>query len=213
MARAMKDSGVEWIGEIPQGWGVAPMGSLFDERKHKNLHSEERNLLSLSYGKIVRKSMSSNEGLLPANFLSYNIIETGDIVFRLTDLQNDQKSLRSGLVMERGIITSAYTTVTPVEDVDCRYCNFYFRACDQEKALYGMGAGVRQSMRYDDLKRLPLLLPPLSEQRRIADYLDKRCAAIDFIITTRQKQLDRLEDYRKALIFAYVTGKKEVPVA
>jgi type I restriction enzyme S subunit len=56
-----------------------------------------------------------------------------------------------------------------------------------------------------------IAVPPLSEQQRIADYLDERCAAIDSVIDTRTRQLERLDDYRRALIFAYVTGKKEVP--
>ena len=209
----MRDSGVEWIGEIPETWGVEPLRQFFIERKHKNKNGKENNLLSLSYGRVVRRSIDATDGLLPANFLGYNIVERNDLVLRMTDLQNDQKSLRSGLVTERGIITSAYIALAPKAGVESRYHNYLQRAYDQLKVYYNMGGGVRQGVNYDVLKRIPVLVPPISEQQRIADYLDERCAAIDSIIGTRTKQIERLDDYRKALVFAYVTGKKEVPVA
>lgn len=96
--RQMKDSGIEWIGQIPQTWDEHPIYYYFAERKNKNIFGQEQNLLSLSYGKIIRKDINSTEGLLPENYNGYNIVYAGDIVMRLTDLQNDQRSLRTGLV-------------------------------------------------------------------------------------------------------------------
>ena len=104
---AYKDSGVEWIGEIPEGWEVVNLSALATQRKRKNIGSIEGNVLSLSYGRIKRRIID-NSGLLPESFETYNVIEPGDIVLRLTDLQNDQVSLRVGRSDERGIITSAY---------------------------------------------------------------------------------------------------------
>lgn len=92
MARVMKDSRVEWIGEIPEGWGTNTAFQLFTQVKNKNEGLKEHNLLSLSYGKIKRKSIETVSGLLPESFDGYNIIEPDDIVLRLTDLQNDQIS-------------------------------------------------------------------------------------------------------------------------
>ena len=89
--------------------------------KNKNKDLSEKSLLSLSYGKIKRKSIETTEGLLPESFDGYNIIEDGDVVLRLTDLQNDHTSLRVGLVTERGIITSAYTTPRPSEECITKY--------------------------------------------------------------------------------------------
>ena len=103
----MKDSGIEWVGNIPVHWDVRPLYYYFAERKKKNYLGQEQNLLSLSYGKVIRKDINTSEGLLPDSFNGYNIIEPGDIVLRLTDLQNDKRSLRTGLVKEHGIITSA----------------------------------------------------------------------------------------------------------
>ena len=108
MAREMKDSGIEWIGDIPKHWTVHPIYCYFSERKNKNFSMKEHNLLSLSYGKIIKKDINALGGLLPASFNTYNIVERDDIIIRPTDLQNDKKSLRTGLVQEKGIITSAY---------------------------------------------------------------------------------------------------------
>ena len=104
----MKDSGIEWVGKIPKGWSVNVLFQLITQVKNKNVGLKEKNLLSLSYGKIKRKNIETTDGLLPASFDNYNIIEENDIVLRLTDLQNDHTSLRVGRVTERGLITSAY---------------------------------------------------------------------------------------------------------
>ena len=90
----MKDSNIQWVGKIPAYWVQHPLYYYFIEHKHKNFLGEENNLLSLSYGKIIRKDINTDEGLLPDNFNSYNIIEKNDIVLRLTDLQNDKRSCR-----------------------------------------------------------------------------------------------------------------------
>lgn len=110
----MKDSGVEWLGEIPAGWALRQAGQLADQAKVPNEGMIETNLLSLSYGKVKRRDINAADGLLPASFETYNVIEPNDIVLRFTDLQNDQKSLRVGRATERGIITSAYVTVRPL---------------------------------------------------------------------------------------------------
>ena len=105
-----KDSGIEWIGSIPSHWRVHTLYQLVIQVKEKNSNLQEKNLLSLSYGKIKRKDIDSPDGLLPASFDGYNIIEDGDIVLRLTDLQNDHTSLRVGLATERGIFPGIFDT-------------------------------------------------------------------------------------------------------
>lgn len=114
----MQDSGIEWIGEIPKHWEVHPVYVYFEEGKTKNYRMQEQNLLSLSYGRIIRKDINTNGGLLPASFNTYNVVEAGDIIIRPTDLQNDKRSLRTGLVKEQGIITSAYIDLRPKKDVN-----------------------------------------------------------------------------------------------
>lgn len=201
----MKPSGIEWIGDIPDDWEVRKLLSLFKEHKDRNKNLEEQNLLSLSYGKIKRKDINNNDGLLPASFETYNIVEKGDIVFRLTDLQNDKRSLRTGIVTQRGIITSAYVTIRPKIKLDSRFYHYLYHMYDICKVFYGMGDGVRQGMGFEDLKNIPTLIPPLKTQQRIADYLDEKCGEIDATIAKQKESIEKLKAYKQSLISETVT--------
>lgn len=207
----MKDSCIEWVGLIPATWGIHPLYYYFGERKAKNYNLKEQNLLSLSYGKIIRKDINANGGLLPANFCSYNIVENGDIIVRPTDLQNDKRSLRTGLVTEHGIITSAYIDLMPKSGVNSKYFHYLLHAYDIMKVFYNMGNGVRQGLNYSEFSKLLVVEPSEEEQQEIVDYLDDKCAEIDFIIEAKKEQLMVLDKYKKTIIYEYVTGKKEVP--
>lgn len=206
----MKDSGIEWVGEIPAHWLVHPVYYYYGERKNKNYLGKEDNLLSLSYGRVVRKDINTSDGLLPESFNTYNIVETGDIIIRPTDLQNDKRSLRTGLVKEHGIITSAYIDLCPIKQVDSRYFYFLLHAYDVMKVFYNMGNGVRQGLNYSEFSRLMVFEPPYDEQVAMADYLEAKVEEVDVVISDKKAQLATLDEYKKSLIFEYVTGKKEV---
>ena len=92
-----KDSRVEWLGEVPEHWDTQPLFGVATERSESNSGMLDDNLLSLSYGRIVQKDIESNDGLLPESFETYQVVRPGDLVFRLTDLQNDKRSLRTAL--------------------------------------------------------------------------------------------------------------------
>lgn len=203
--REMKDSGIEWVGIIPSHWIIHPVYYYFGERKNKNKFGQEDNLLSLSYGKIIRKDINTSEGLLPESFNTYNIAEKGDIVIRPTDLQNDKRSLRTGLVRERGIITSAYICLKPIKDIDSRFFNYQLHSYDVIKVFYNMGNGVRQGLNFSEFSHLLVFEPPLDEQRRIADYLDAKCTEIDALTADIQTQIDTLEQYKRSVITEAVT--------
>lgn len=208
----MKYSGIDWIGETPKNWSVKKISNYFSQVKDKNDNLQEENLLSLSYGSVIRRSINSTDGLLPANFKSYNVVELGDIVLRMTDLQNDKVSLRTGFVPEKGIITSAYITIRTNHENDIlpKYIQLYLHSFDIYKGFYGMGSGVRQNVTYNDIKKLELLVPSIKEQQEIVSYLDEQTARIDKLIEDKIKVIQELENYKKSLIYEYVTGKKEV---
>jgi type I restriction enzyme S subunit len=170
-----------------------PLGYCVSEVRRKNLGGREQNLLSLSYGRIIRKDIDSAEGLLPESFDTYNIVEQGDTVLRLTDLQNDQRSLRVGLVEGRGIITSAYVTVRPSSRVNERFLNYFLKMMDFRKDFYALGAGVRQSLKFEELRGVQVAVPGLAVQRAIADYLDTETARIDALIAKKQRMIELLE--------------------
>lgn len=203
--RLMKNSGIEWIGEIPKEWTINSISQLFSQVKNKNTDLQETNLLSLSYGKIKRKNIETTDGLLPDSFDGYNIVELNDIVLRLTDLQNDHKSLRVGLVTERGIITSAYLTIRNHSESIAKFLYFYLHAFDISKGFYGMGAGVRQGLNWDGIKWLKILSPSIPEQQAIADFLDTQCSHIDSVIEKTRAAIEEYKKLKQSVITQAVT--------
>lgn len=203
--REMKDSKIQYVGLIPKDWNIYPLYMFFGERKNKNYALQEKNLLSLSYGKIIRKDIDTVGGLLPSSFNTYNIVEKNDVILRPTDLQNDKRSLRTGLVQERGIITSAYIDLKPFSNVNAAYFHYLLHAYDIMKVFYNMGNGVRQGLNYDEFSKLLVLCPSDEEQKKIVNLLDKQCSEIDSLSADIQSQIDTLEAYKRAIITETVT--------
>lgn len=203
--REMKDSGIEWVGAMPRAWKMNTIAQIFLQVKCKNTGLQEKNLLSLSYGKVKRKSIDTVEGLLPESFDGYNIIEKDDIVLRLTDLQNDHTSLRVGLAEERGIITSAYLTIRNRSNFCPKYLYYYLHSFDIAKGFYGMGAGVRQGLNWDGVKWLKILAPSVPEQERIAAFLDAECAEIDAVLEKTRASIEEYKKLKQAVITQAVT--------
>ena len=201
----MKDSGISWVGEIPKEWTIMPLYCFYSERKNKNIFGAENNLLSLSYGKVIRKDINTSEGLLPSNYNGYNIVEAGDIIIRPTDLQNDKRSLRTGLSKERGIITSAYIALKPKNGINSRFYHYLLHTYDILKVFYNMGNGVRQGLNYDEFAKLIVYSPSDTEQQRIAEFLDRACGKIDGLKADIQVQIDTLEQYKRSVITEAVT--------
>lgn len=199
-----KDSEVEWIGRIPASWDLRPLFTVASESKISNKGMIENNLLSLSYGRIIQKDIETLGGLLPESFETYQVVNENDIIFRLTDLQNDKRSLRSAICRERGIITSAYVAVTP-KKIRSKFMHYLMRSYDEIKVFYNLGSGMRQSLKYDELKRLPLVTPPESDQKQVEDFLDRETARIDNLIAEKQTFINLLKEKRQALISHVVT--------
>lgn len=200
----MKDSGVVWIGEIPQGWKIKRMKDCFIAN---NRSQPNNTVLSLSYGKVIVKDMDEKKGVTPESYDSYQGVHPGDVILRLTDLQNDQKSLRVGRATTKGIITSAYLCVSS-RSLNDRYSAYLLHDVgDIQKLFYGLGGGVRQSMKFADLAELLFSLPPLSEQLAIAEYLDQQTQQFDAQLATLEEQAQVLKEIRKAIIHEAVTGK------
>ena len=202
----MKDSGIEWIGEVPEHWEVKPFFALVTELNRKNVGLVETNILSLSYGNIIQKPETRNMGLTPESYETYQIVESGEIVFRFTDLQNDKRSLRSAQVTQRGIITSAYMAVKP-QSIDSTYFAWLMRSYDLCKVFYAMGGGLRQSLKFEDVRRLPVLIPPVDEQSAITNTINAGTARIDALVEKTEQSITLLKERRAAFITAAVTGQ------
>jgi type I restriction enzyme S subunit len=198
--------GIEWAPNKPKHWVEVPFFTLGVEVSVKNRSMEENNLLSLSYGEIVQKDIETNEGLLPESFETYQIIDQGDLVFRFTDLQNDKKSLRSAHSTQRGIITSAYLAFRP-KNCNPEFLSYQMRAWDLMKVFYAMGSGLRQSLKFSDVKRMPILLPPIDEQNAIVKALKAQHQVSQKLQTEVERAIELLKERRSTLISEAVTGK------
>lgn len=207
----MKDSGIPWIGQIPSHWDMKYLFQIAREHYFSNKEVHHQNLLSLSYGKIVRKDINTTDGLLPASFDTYQIIEPGNIVFRFTDLQNDHKSLRVGLTKETGIITSAYVVVEVDEDYILPEFFYYtLHSFDIKKLFYSMGGGLRQSLNYNGIRKLNIPIPPIQEQKGIVSYIEEKTDRIETMIRALESEIAHLSEYKQRLISDVVTGQINV---
>ena len=206
----MKDSGISWIGMIPEHWELRKLSQVSYEHYISNKDVHHQNLLSLSYGRIIRKDINTTEGLLPASFDTYQIVEEGNIVLRLTDLQNDHKSLRVGLVKEEGIVTSAYVCLGVYNSMIPSYLYNVLHSYDIKKLFYSMGGGLRQNLNWQGMKKIDIPLPPLDEQKAIVAYIEEKCQKIDTLVSELQAEIDYMKEYKQRLIADCVTGQVNV---
>jgi type I restriction enzyme, S subunit len=201
------DSQIEWLGLMPKSWAQCRISDVALPNKVKNTALTEKNLLSLSYGQIIRKDINTTFGLLPDSFDGYQIVNSGTMVLRLTDLQNDQKSLRVGWVKQRGIITSAYLCLNLHKSKLLAGFSYYLLyTYDISKVFYWFGGGLRSTMRFDDIKALPFFIPPKRDQQEIATYLDSATTQIDQKIDLLTRKSEHYEKLKKTLINQTVTS-------
>lgn len=212
----MKDSGIEWIGEVPKHWVTIRIGNAFSIRNERNyLPMEQVQLLSLYSGKGVfptGEEGTTNSGNHAQTVADYKIVKKNDIVVNI--ILAWMGSL--GISNYNGVVSPAYDVYIPNEEkVVPHYYHYVFRTSGIANECYRYGRGIMM-MRWrtysSEFKRIHVPFPPLAEQQQIADYLDTKCSEIDAIIADKKRQRGILAEYKKSLIYEYVTGKKEVPV-
>ncbi|SFR52604.1 restriction endonuclease subunit S [Thiomicrospira sp. ALE5] len=205
----MKDSGIDWIGQIPAHWSLQPGFMIFSESKRINKGMVDDSVLSLSYGNIILKPKEKLVGLVPESFETYQLVQPGDIIVRCTDLQNDKTSLRTGISKFYGIITSAYLNLRVKTEV-ADYIYSYLHALDITKVIYKFGSGLRQNLSFNDFKHMKIVVPPIEEQKDIVEFIQTKSQKIDQAIALQQQQIDKLKEYKTTLINSAVTGKIKI---
>lgn len=207
----MKDSGIEWIGEIPQAWDVLKTKYCFRYKKEiAGINSDKFDRLALTMQNVIKRAKDDSNGLQPEKFETYQILRRNELVFKLIDLQNVSTS-RVGLSPYDGIVSPAYIIITPQSNISAKYAEKYYYTLWKNQIFNALGDdGVRSNLGKDDLLNIPIPVPSLAEQERIAEFLDAKCAEVDALIAEKLNQLATLEEYKKSVIFEYVTGKKEV---
>ncbi|MEG0692306.1 MAG: restriction endonuclease subunit S, partial [Oscillospiraceae bacterium] len=200
-----KDSKIEWLGQIPEHWEEYYLSQCAVEQNISNKDVHHQNLLSLSYGSIKRKNINKTDGLLPASFDTYQIVNKGNIILRLTDLQNDKRSLRTGLAIETGIITSAYVCLRCLKHINPSFLHKVLHIYDVKKLFYGLGGGLRQGCSYKDLKKLLVYAPSAVEQEQIVRYLDWKVSLINKYVREKKQEVALLKELKNAEINRAVT--------
>ena len=217
MARKMKDSGIEWIGEIPEGWEVVPVRSCFDEVRTKNTDGQEQNALQFKSGNIISKAnFNTNiDDYVADTITNYTVVLPDTVMINGLNLNYDFKSLRVALVKEKGVITSAYLAIFPDrEKVFPQYATYLFKGYETKMAFHNMGAGIRKTLGYKEFKNQPLLLPSKEEQNKISAYLDSKCSHIDIMLSKICSSIEKYKKLKQAIITQAVTkgvrGKREM---
>ncbi len=206
MARAMKDSGVEWIGEIPEGWEVDKTKHYYTNHKEiAGNRSEEFERLALTLNGVIKRPKDDSTGLQPEAFNGYQILRSSELVFKLIDLENVSTS-RVGYSTFTGIVSPAYIILQPNEAEESLYGVYYFLSMWQREIFNHMGDdGVRSSLNASDLLNIPYLRVPRSEKARIVAFLDAECARIDAVIERTRTSIEEYKKLKQSVITQVVT--------
>ena len=200
-----KDSGVQWLGEIPSHWDMQRWRFLLTENKVKNTDCKEKVQLQFKYGDIVRKANQDEDADVLETISKYTVVAPDDIMINGLNLNYDFISQRVAQVRENGVITSAYISLRPTSLACSRYYTYFLKSMDFKKMFHGMGTGIRLTLSYNELKNQFIPFPVIKEQQAIATYIDKATAKIDETIAQQQKMIDLLNERKQIIINNAVT--------
>lgn len=203
--RGMKDSGVAWIGEIPESWERYRVKDGFIQKKTK-AYIENPVVLSLARSGIKVRDISSNDGQLAASYYEYNLVDIDDMLLNPMDLVS---GANCNISKVQGVISPAYVNLRHKDGFNPNYYNYYFKIQYWTMAFFAHGKGVsfenRWTLNNETLMKYPLLVPSVEEQELIAKFIDKKCLEIDVLYSEIKEQIEILEEYKKSVITEAVT--------
>ena len=205
----MKDSGIEWVGNVPDHWGVLANKYVMKKRKDICTKWNGENVLSLTMNGVIVRDLENPVGKMPTTFDGYQFVYSGNLLMCLFDYDVTPRCV--GIVKNAGVTSPAYSRFELKENATLEYFYYYYLMIDFTKELLHLAKNLRHSFTEEQLGALKVPLPPLDEQKNIATYLDSKCKEIESVIASKKQQLEVLDSYKKSLIYEYVTGKKEVP--
>ncbi|MCY3549290.1 MAG: restriction endonuclease subunit S [Candidatus Poribacteria bacterium] len=199
-----KESGVEWIEEVPKGWNMIRCTHLFELKHIKNTSGEINLSVYRDYGVIKRDSRDDNYNRVSEDTSNYKLVEPGDFVFN--KMKCWQGSL--GVSEYRGIVSPAYTVCKPKRHFHGKYFHYLLRSQPYIQEFNRLSYGVRigqWELRFEDFKDIVVLYPSLSEQTQIANFLDRKTGQIDELIRIKERRIELLQEQRTVLINQAVT--------
>ncbi len=213
MYREMKDSGVQWIGNIPKEWEVIRTKNIYSNSKTiVGSKAESYDRLALTLNGVVKRSKEDSNGLQPEKFEGYQILKENELVFKLIDLENIATS-RVGFSPYTGLVSPAYIILD--NEKHSRFGYYYFISMYYQQIFNKLGGdGVRSNLNAKDLLNIPYLKVSEEERNRIANYLNKKVSQIDDIISKQKILIEKYKDYKQSIITETVTKglNKNVPM-
>ena len=206
----MKDSGISWIGMIPEHWETKRIASLFTGKVNANSDFRYKHAFKFNYGTLVPKNEVGDAEEYRDVYVKYSVLQEGDILINGLNLNYDFISQRVAIAPSDGIITSAYVVARPRAGTNAHYYTYLFKTMDSMKLFHGMGTGIRLTLSFDELKKQLVIVPPQDEQRAIVAYIDEKCQKIDTLMTELQAEIDYMKEYKQRLIADCVTGQVNV---
>lgn len=204
----MKDSGVQWIGKIPNHWKLLRNKNIFREAKELvGTHSDKYPLLSLTTKGIILRDVESGKGKFPKDFETYKIVSKGDMAFCLFDIDETPRTV--GLSSYDGMLTGAYS-IFHVSNVNPRYVYYYYLSVDDVKSLRPLYSGLRKTINTNTFLGIKFPYPPQDEQEQIVQFLDQKVIKVDETIKNKEQQVEELNALKARLISDVVTGKIDV---
>lgn len=205
----MKDSGVEWIGEVPKHWKIKRVCDSFNGLK-KITQPGRTDVLSLTLNGVIEKDIENLKGLNPESYDTYQIFKKDNLVFKLIDLEN-YKTSRVGRVFKDGIMSSAYIRLEGKKNTNIDYNYYQFFDLYSRGIFNSIGSnGVRSTLNRSDLLKISLVVPPQKEQIEISKFLDTEILKITKQIELINKKVELLKEYKQSLIYEAVTGQLEI---
>lgn len=205
MARLMKDSGIEWIGAIPEGWDVRKVKHGFF-RKKEEAHQENPLVLSLARAGVRVRDMSKNEGQIAESYYNYNPVMPGDLLLNPMDLYSGANCSISKV---SGVISPAYINLGAFEGYNPEYYDYYFKTQYWAMAMFAHGKGVsfdnRWTLSPEDLRNYYIPYPSSGEQARIANFINQKCSEIDSVIAETEKTIEEYKTLKQSIITEAVT--------
>lgn len=200
--REMKPSSMEWIGDIPLSWKVMPNKYLMHKKKEICPAYNGEDILSLTMKGVIVRDLDAG-GKMPASFDGYQRLEPGNLLMCLFDIDVTPRCI--GLIKQAGLSSPAYSQFVLSDSANAAYYCYYYTMLDNDKTLLHLAKNLRHSLTEDQLGAIPVIVPPIDEQQRIADFLDAKCAEIDALVADIQTQIDTLEQYKRSVITETVT--------
>lgn len=213
--RKMKNSEVAWLGNIPEEWKVYRIANLYQERSESGLEDLPILTVSINTGVSDREIADEEKDRVfvrSEDRTKYKRVYPGDLVYNM--MRAWQGAF--GAVRVEGMVSPAYVVAKPNDgiEIDSRYMEALLRTSEATEEMHRYSRGIvdfRLRLYWPEFKNIRICLPPIEEQREIADYIDRKNEEIDRLIKKKEQFISQLENYKKSLIYEYVTGKKGVP--